>query len=190
MPLYSEDDKFIGLGKTSGYIMVRGFHDEAFWSYGSFETKQKIPNIFTCAAFNFGYTNALKKKSSKNFFIMSSTVGRKSARNRLQMDKISNLSKSGSDYKFNPKDLVPYLSDQTNRHNVEASRKIICEYLDNFVKKSNLDLVINPYNLLESKGLTMEEVHWLVDISEIKSPFRIAKIKRNKWKFIENYVVS
>ena len=181
VPLYSEDDKFIGLGKTSGYIMVRDVHDESFWSYGSFDTNQKIPNVFTCAAFNFDYTSALKKKSSENFFIMPSTAGRKFARNRLQTDKISNLSKLGSvDYKFNPKDLVPYLSDQTNRHNVEASRKIICEHLTNFVKRSNSDLVRNADDLLESNGLTREDVHWLVDISKIDSPFRIAKLKRNK----------
>ena len=106
-------------------------------------------------------------------------VGRKFARNRLQTDKISNLSKLGSiNYKFNPKDLIPYLSDQTNRHNVDTNRKIICEYLTNFVKRSNSDLVRNADDLLESKVLTREDVHWLVDISEIQSPFRIAKKKK------------
>ena len=59
-----ESGKFSGIGKTTGYIMLRGKKNKKYWQYGRFNTKKVIPNTFRCLAFE-----SVKLDTSSNFSI-------------------------------------------------------------------------------------------------------------------------
>ena len=197
VPLYSIDDKFIGLGKTIGYIILRGNLDETFWSFGTLDSRQKIPNIFTSAAFNFDYTKALRKNLSKNILLIPTTTGQKFAPVKCKTEKVDALNVfAPKDYCFDPTHLISYDYEVSTNNPIDFStmssaRKTLYNYLKSFVQESNANLEKNAFDLLQSKELPMHEFHWLTDISKVEIPLRITKTIRKKWKFTpEDYAVS
>ena len=185
--LYLKNGEFFGLGETAGYIMLRGDHDETFWLYGSFDVKETIPNTFTYLAFDSHANDPLDNDfvSSKKIFFLPSTTDRKET---LNIDRVTPINCKIDDFNmFTPKDfpvegyrldpthLVPYKAKQPQFvcNNLNSTRKTLYTYLTYVIDESNTNLQKNATDLLQSKSLTKNDIHWLIDISIIKCPFSI-----------------
>ena len=166
-----EQGRFLGIKETLAYIMIRGYEDESFYTYG-FDpkkssilycySKQLMPNIFKGTAFNCHNLLSVaesKPTSSNVFFFLPSITDRKEELNKYKDQvalvpitfTIEDLSKYSprDDYTFNPAHLESGVDSEKALLATQTVEK--CFHMP--ARMSNNNLQQNVFALIKKKGI-------------------------------------
>ena len=167
VPLYNtETGLFKGLGKKLGYISLRGYKIETFYSYGYDKErskllyctmKQPLPNIFQCTSFkkhkDFLIQEKLNESNESSLFLfLPSTLDRKE--DILQFKSSVNLHPIDALYDDlkamnNDKDFDPSQLDLPSRDSILP---LFYSYMKKIAETSNNNLIRNSNAFRASGG--------------------------------------
>ena len=181
-----EQGRFLGIKETLAYIMIRGYEDETFYTYG-FDPKkssilycysrQLMPNIFKGTAFNCH--NLLSVAESKPtlsnvFFFLPSITDRKEEINRYKDQvalvpitfTIEDLCKYSprEDYTFNP----AHLESGVDKEKAFLATQTIEKWFHTAARMSNNNLRQNVLALIKKEGLNQEDLKWASSLPQSK----------------------
>ena len=184
-PSYDRDQgRFLGIKECVAYIMIRGYEDECFYTYG-FDpkkssllycySKQLMPNVFKGTAFNcHDLLNVAESKTtlSNIFFYLPSITDRKEGINQYKdqvalvpitfnLEDFSKFSPR-EDYQFNPADLDAEIGNER----ASLASKTVENWFHHAAKMSNNNMLQNVFALLKKEGLNQDELEWAPSLAQ------------------------
>ena len=173
-----EQGRFLGIKEYLAYIMIRGYEDECFYTYGFDPKKSSIlPNVFKRTAFNcHDLLSVTESKStlSNIFFFLPSITDRKEEINRYKDQvalvpitfTIEDFSKFSprEDYVFNPADLDSGIESEKA---ILASQTVE-KWFHTAARMSNNNLQQNVFVLIKKEGLNQDELEWASSLPQSK----------------------
>ena len=181
-----EQGRFLRIKENVAYIMIRGYEDETFYTYG-FDPKkssilycysrQLMPNIFKGTAFNCHNLLSVaegKPTSSNLFFFLLSITDRKEEINRYKDQvalvpitfTIEDLCKYSprEDYVFNPS----HLESGVDKEKALLATQTIEKWFHTAARMSNNNLRQNVLALVKKEGLNQEDLEWAPSLPQSK----------------------
>ena len=181
-----EHGRFLGVKETLAYIMIRGYKDETFYTYGFDPQKstilycysrQLMPNIFKGTAFNCHNLLSVaegKPTSSNLCFFLPSITDRKEEINRYKDQvalipitfTIEDLCKHSprEDYIFNP----AHLEAGGDKDKALLATQTIEKWFHEAARMSNNNLRQNVLALVKKEGLNQEDLEWAPSLPQSK----------------------
>ena len=182
-----EQGRLLGIKECVAYIMLRGYEDECFYTYG-FDpkkssllycySKQLMPNVFKGTASNcHDLLNVVEKKSTLSdiFFYLASITDRKEDINQYK-DQVAlvpitftledfNKFTPCEDYQFNPTDLDVEIGNEK----AALASKTVEKWFHHAAKMSNNNLLQNVFALIKKEGLIQDELEWAPSLPQSKA---------------------
>ena len=181
-----EQGRFLGIKECLAYIMIRGYEQESFYTYGFdpkkssilyYHSRQLMPNVFKGTAFNcHDLLSVAESKStlSNVFFFLPSITDRKEEVNRYKDQvalvpitfTIEDFSKFSprEDYVFNPADLDADLESEK----AKLATQTVEKWFHTAARMSNNNLQQNVFALIKQKGLNQDELEWASSLPQSK----------------------
>ena len=183
VPMYDNlNGNFFGVKETVGYIMVRGDHDQTFWTYGYDKkrskllycfSKQPMPNVFKGTSFCCYGNQMLNEREgfSKIFLFLQSITDRREKINQYKdqvslmpvdckLEKFADYAREG--YSFDPSHL------SSGHPRLDDARETIYNFFANAAEVSNTNLIQNVYSLMKKRSLKHSDVKWGINMPQNK----------------------